>query len=253
MKLFPLAIALSAFGTAFGATINISTGSALWQVDDPNLGYVPATVLTAGEPNPAWATAPAGSSWVSFGAVQGVSCVVGQTPGNGCSSIIMNPNGDLWVYSLTIPAASLNSSIGVLNFIFGGDNRVNVFVGNNSEIETWNTGSETNGIAYEQLACSGLPPTNAGNTQASYNNCTGTVPFGASNLNGDGSLSIYAYAYNDPIPGCPICGNPSGFLLEGTLTTLGSNGNSPVPEPASFGLVSLAGLVGLAFRMKRRC
>jgi len=248
-------LGVAAVATTFGATINISTGTnnAAWQVFVPGSGFVAATSLTVAQQNGTWAPAPisispiSGSNWVSYGAVQGTSCVVGQTPGNGCANALINPNGDIWTYTLTISAASLGATSGNLNFIFGSDNRVSVFVGNNSVSQVWG-GNGPNGNGFNPLGCSGTPnPTSAGNTQAQYNNCTGTVAFGAGNLNGDGSLTITAYNYNDPIVGCPGCGNPTGFVLEGTLST----GAAATPEPATISMVVLAGLAGLALRRKR--
>ena len=250
--LLTFALGVATVATSFGATINISTGTgnAAWQVFIPGSGNVAAVSLTAAQSNPAsWAPAPAGSSWVSYGATQGTSCPTAATgPANGCASPLTNPNGDTWTYTLTISAANLGATTGSLNFIFGSDNRVNLFVGNNATAQIWNGGSNTNGTGYNPLGCSGTPsPTSAGNTQATYNNCVGTVSFGAANLNGDGSLTLTAYNFNDPIPGCPACGDPTGFVLEGTALT----GAAATPEPATFGLVALAGLAGLALRRKR--
>jgi hypothetical protein len=241
--------------TAFGATINISTGTnnASWQVF--NGAFVAATSLTVAQQNGTWAPAPisispiSGANWISYGSVEGTSCVVGQTPGNGCAHALINPSGDLWTYQLNISASALGATSGTANFIFGADNRVNVFLGNNSTAQAWNTGTPTNGNAFNPLGCSGTPnPTSAGSTQASYNNCVGTVAFGPANLNGDGSLSIVAFVTNDPIVGCPACGDPTGFVLEGTLSTI----PAVVPEPATIGLIGLAGLAGFAFRRKLR-
>jgi hypothetical protein len=90
-------------------------------------------------------------------------------------------------------------------------------------------------------------PTSAGNSQATYNNCVGTVSFGAANLNGDGSLTLSASVFNDPIPGCPTCGDPTCFIAEGSLLT----GSSVTPGPATFGFVILGGLAGWAYRKVR--
>jgi hypothetical protein len=243
-------------GATFGGVINISTGTnnAIWQVSGPGIAVpVTATSLTVAQQNGTWAPAPisispiSGANWVSYSSVQGTSCVVGQTPGNGCANTLANPNGDTWTYSLTISAASLGATSGTLNFIFGADNRVVLGVGNGGPSEAWNTGAPTNGNAFNPLGCSGTPPTSAGNTQAQYNNCVGTVSFSAGNLNGDGSVTLTALVANDPIVGCPTCGDPTGFVLEGTLST------TPVttPEPATFALVGLAGLAGIVLRRRR--
>jgi len=248
--LLTFTLGMAAVATSFGATIDISTGSAAWQVYLPSAGSVVA--VTSVSPNGTWAPAPSGSSWVSYGANESISCGVGQTPGNGCAHTLINPSGDTWAYQLTISAATLGDVAGTLNFIFGSDNRVNLFIGNTPSALVWNGGSNTNGTGFNPLGCSGTPPTSAGNTQAEYNNCTGTVSFGAGQLNGDGSLTLIAYNYNDPIVGvggvpCPACGDPTGFVLEGTALT----GAAATPEPATFGLVALAGLAGLALRRKR--
>ena len=184
----------SAFAAAaFGGVINISTGTnnANWQVSGPGVvGTVAATSLTVAQQNGTWAPGPisispiSGANWVSWGSIQGTSCVVGQTPGNGCANTLFNVNGDAWTYSLNITAAALGSTSGTLNFIFGADNRVSLLTGNNSVAEVWNGGSNVNGTGFNPLGCSGTPPTSAGNTQAQYNNCTGTVGFSAANLNG---------------------------------------------------------------------
>ena len=234
---------------SFASTIDISTGVAGWQVFVPGSGLVAATSLTAAQQNGTWASAPAGSAWVSWSAVQGASCVVGQTPGNGCANTLINPAGDIWTYTLTITAASLGSTSGNLNFIFGADNRVNLFVGNSASGLVWNGGSNTNGTGFNPLGCSGTPPTSAGNTQATYNNCTGTVGFNPADLNGDGSLTLTAFTFNDPIPGCAACGNPTGFILEGDILT---GASTSVPEPGSFGLMGAASLALFALRRIRR-
>jgi hypothetical protein len=257
MKVFlRFAIGVGLATSAFGAVINISTGTnnANWQVSGPGIAVpITATSLTVAQQNGTWAPAPisispiSGANWVSFGSAQGTSCVVGQAPGNGCANALNNPSGDLWVYTLTISSGALGGATsGTLNFIFGADNRVNLFVGNEPG-ENWNGGSNTNGTGYNPLGCSGNPPTSAGNTQANYNNCVGTVSFNASDLIA-GALTLTANVNNDPIPGCPTCGDPTGFVLEGTLAP---NAASAVPEPATFGLMALAGLAGLALRRRR--
>jgi len=243
--LLTFTLGMAAVATSFGATIDISTGSAAWGVFVPGGSLISATSVAG---NGAWAPAPAGSSWVSFGADQSTSCVIGQTPGTGCASTLINPAGDIWTYQLIISAASLGATSGTLNFIFGSDNRVNLFVGSAAGALVWDGGNSSNGTGFNPLGCSANPPTSAGNTQATYNLCTSTVAFGAGQLNGDGSLTLTAYNFNDPsIPACPACGNPTGFVLEGDILT----GAAATPEPATFGLVALAGLAGLALRRKR--
>ena len=244
-KSITLAATLASFAIASGGTIDVSTGTAPWLVFVPGSGLVPVVSVP---PNGAWAPAPAGSSWVSFGASESSSCVVGETPGNGCANLVRDPNGDVWVYSLTISGADLGATSGSVNFVFGSDNRTNLFVGANSIGQVWNGGNPSNGTAFNPLVCSALPTsTNAGNTQATYNNCPTTVPFGAGNLNADGSLTLTAYNFNDPIPNCPNCGNPSGFVLRGNILTAAAS----APEPATFGVVGLAGLGGLLLYRRR--
>ena len=250
--LFTVALGLASVATTFGAVINLSTGTnnAAWQVFVPGTGFVTATSLTVAQQNGSWAPAPisispiSGSNWVSYGSNQGTSCAVGQTPGNGCANAVINPNGDVWAYQLTISAATLGATSGNLNFIFGADNRVNLFVGNNSLAQVWG-GSAPTGTGFNPLGCSGTPVTSAGNTQAQYNTCTGVVTFSAGNLNGDGSLTLTAYAFNDP--STPGAGNPTGFVLEGTALT----GAALTPEPATFGMVAIAGLAVVALRRKQ--
>ena len=245
-RIFPIALAMVSVGTTFGATINLSTGVASWQVfAQGNGGFISAIAVG---PNGAWAPAPTGSSWVSYGALQSTSCTGVQVPGNGCANANINPAGDTLTYTLTVSAASLGATSGILNYIFGSDSRVNLFVGNNTPYQNWG-GTAPTGNGFNPLGCSGTPVTNAGNTQATYNNCLGTVTFNAANLNGDGSLTLTAYSYNDPIAcAAAACGNPTGFILEGFAVT-----GSVTPEPATFGLVGMASLVGLAVRrMKNR-
>jgi hypothetical protein len=83
-RLSGCALAMAAAVTASGASINIDTGTASWQVFIPAIGNVAAVSVS---PNGTWAPAPTGSSWVSFDSVASTSCVVGQTPG-----------GDAWRY-----------------------------------------------------------------------------------------------------------------------------------------------------------
>jgi hypothetical protein len=200
------------FGYAQAATINISTGIAGWGVarDQPSPTYVAATALSQVQANSLWAGAPAGSAWVSSSVTQGTSCVVGQTPGNGCATALVNINGDLWDYRLTISAAELGSTSGFVYFVFGADNRVDVYVGLGTTPQTWNSSSP--------LGCAASPaPTSAGSSQAIYNTCASEVLFNASNLNADGSLTILAQVHNDPIPSCSTCGDPTGFVLRGDV------------------------------------
>lgn len=247
-RIFPIALAMVSVGTIFGATINLNTGVASWQVfAQGNGGIISAIVVS---PNGAWAPAPLGSSWVSYGAQQSTSCTGNQVPGSGCASANFNSGGDILTYTLTISAAALGATSGSLNYVFGSDSRVNLFVGNNSSNQNWG-GTAPTGNGFNPLGCSGTPVTSAGNTQTTYNNCLGIVTFSAANLNQDGSLTLTAYSFNDPIVGCAAaaCGNPTGFILEGTVVT----GAAPTPEPATFGLVGMASLVGLAVRrMKNR-
>ena len=252
MKVFSaLALGLAIATTASAALINISTGTnnAAWTVFVPGSGFVVATSLTVAQQNGTWAPAPisispiSGANWISYSSIQGTSCTVGQTPGNGCANANIIGSGDIWTYALTISAATLQATSGNLNFIFGADNRVNLFVGNNSLSQIWGGGAPT-GTGFNPLGCSGTPVTNAGNTQAQYNNCNGIVSFNAGNLNGDGSLTVTAYVFNDP--GVTGAGNPTGFVLEGTLNT------NATPEPATFGLVGVACLAGLATLRRKR-
>ena len=244
--LFSVALGLATVATTFGGLININTGVANWQYySTATSSFVNAVVVVP--TNGTWAPAPTSSSWVSFGAIEGTSCAVGQTPGNGCAHTLVNPLGDVLTYQLVISAASLGATSGTVNFVFGSDNRVTMFVGTGPPSYIWNGGSSSNGTGFNPLGCSANPPTSAGSSQATYNNCTTTVSFNASTLNADGSLTLTAYNYNDPIPGCPACGDPTGWILAGTVST----GAAATPEPATFGLVALAGLAGLALRRKR--
>ena len=103
-----LAIGLATAAISFANVVDISTGVASWQVSGPGVsGTVAATTLTTAQTNGSWAPAPAGSNWISWGSVQGTSCVVGQTPGNGCANALFNSSGDIWTYSLTINSAQL--------------------------------------------------------------------------------------------------------------------------------------------------
>jgi hypothetical protein len=238
-----LAIGLATATISFANVVDISTGTASWQVAGPGVsGFVAATTLNTGETNGDWATAPTGSSWISWGSVQGTSCVVGQTPGNGCANTVFNTtNGDVWEYLLTISSADLGgATAGSVNFIFGADDSVNLFVGNEPG-QDWSSPGP--------LGCSGTPPTSAGGSQATYNNCVGTVNFNASDLTGAGALTLQGYVTNAPINFCPACGDPTGFVLEGDITTAGST--SPVPEPAALPLIGVAGFAMLWIRRRR--
>lgn len=242
-----LAIGLFTAGFTPAATIDISTGVAAWQVSGPGLTGT-AIALAAGQQNGTWAPAPAGSSWLSWGAAQGTSCVIGQIPGNGCASTLFNAGGDNWIYSLTVSAASLGATSGNLNFLFGGDDAVDLLIGNAVAIEQqWNQGAGLG--AFAQLACSANGgPTNAGNSQATYNTCTTELSFNASELNGDGSLTFTAAVFNAPVTNCTTCGDPTGFVLEGDILT---GAAASTPEPGTFGLIGAAGLA--LFAMRRAC
>lgn len=235
-----LCVGVALCATARGGAIDISTGVALWQLTGGT-----ATTLTVGQQNGTWAPAPAGSAWISSSSSEGTSCVVGQTPGNGCATALTNPAGDLYVFTLTVSAASLGTTSGSLNYIFGADSDVSLAIGLGGSPQLWNSGSP--GAAFNPLGCSGTPPTSAGNTQGTYNTCTGTVNFNAANLNGDGSLTLSASVTNAPIVGCPACGDPMGFVLEGDILTGGTLPPS-VPEPATFGLMAVAGAALIARR-----
>jgi hypothetical protein len=236
-----LALGLMTGALSFGAAITISTGTANWDVSGPGVsGLVAATTLTTGENNGAWAPAPTGSSWLSWGAVEGTSCVVGQTPGNGCADTNFNAtSGDTWTYILTVSAAVLGATSGTANFVFGADNSVSLFLGNEAP--------QTAG--FNPLGCSNTGgATSAGDTQGSYSACTTTISFNAADLNGDGSLTLEGIVSNAPIGGCPACGNPTGFVLEGDILT---GSTSVVPEPGTFGLMGVAGLALLGIRRRR--
>ncbi len=135
--------------TAFGGIINIATGTnnANWLVSGPGIAVpVTATSLTVAQQNGTWAPAPisispiSGANWVSFGSIQGTSCVVGQTPGNGCANTLVNAGSDNWTYALNVSAATLGVTSGDLNFIFGADDQVILAVGNGGPSQSWNPG-----------------------------------------------------------------------------------------------------------------
>jgi hypothetical protein len=218
-------LSVSAIATAFGSTINLSTGVASWQVFVPASGFVNATNVS---PNGTWASAPVGSSWISYGATQSTSCVVGQTPGNGCANTLVNPSGDIWTYTLTLSAATLGATSGTLSFVMGADNRVNLFAGNNS-LAMNRGGNGPNGNGYSPLS---------GTLTGSWN---------ASNLNGDGSLTLTAFVFNDPISGCPACGDPTGFVLSGSATS-----GSAAPEPTTLSMLGIIGVGGWTLRRRLR-
>lgn len=250
-----ITLGLAAAAGAFGAVIDIGTGigNAPWQVFDPSLGFVPATSLSTAQQNGAWAPPPTGSDWVSLGSNQGTSCSVGQTPGNGCASTLLNPAGDTWQYVLNISAAQLGATSGTVNFVFGADDSVSLFVGGGpgatSDIgQIWNQGPGLG--AYTDLGCSADgSPTNAGHTQGSYAACTSTLAFDATMLSVDGSLAINAYVFNAPISGCPACGDPTGFVLSGAITT---GAGAAAPEPATFVLLAISGLAGMVAYRRRK-
>jgi hypothetical protein len=91
-----------------------------------------------------------------------------------------------------------------------------------------------------------LPPPGAGSSQGTYNNCVSTVNFNASDLTGAGALTLTGYVTNAAINGCPACGDPTGFVLEGDITTT----SSAVPEPAALPLIGVAGVALLWIRRK---
>jgi hypothetical protein len=100
---------------------------------------------------------------------------------------------------------------------------------------------------FNPLGCSNSSgPTSAGNTQTSYALCDTSVTFGPANLNADGSLTLMAQSFNNPILGCPGCGDPTGFVLEGDIVT----STVATPEPSSVALMLLG--VGLVFVMRKR-
>jgi hypothetical protein len=235
-----LATGLATAAISFANVVDISTGVASWQVSGPGVsGIVAATTLSTAQTNGSWAPAPAGSSWISWSPVQGTSCVVGQTPGNGCADTLFNPGGDIWTYSLAISSAELaGATAGSLNFIFGADDAVSLFVGNEAA-EVWGSSNP--------LGCSGTPPSSAGGSQATYNNCVGTVHFNASDLSAAGALILTGYVNNAAINGCSQCGDPTGFVLEGDVITT----SSAVPEPGMLGLLCVVGVAFLGIRRRR--
>ncbi len=87
--------------------------------------------------NGTWAPPPSVSgfeSWVSFMPIQSTSCVVGQTPGNGCANPLVNAGSDNWTYALNVSAATLGVTSGDLNFIFGADDQPLLAVGNGGPV-----------------------------------------------------------------------------------------------------------------------
>jgi hypothetical protein len=56
-------------------------------------------------------------------------------------------------------------------------------------------------------------------SQATYDNCVRTVHSNASDLTGAGALMLTGFVTNAAINGCPACGDPTGFVLEGDITT----------------------------------
>lgn len=240
MKL-TFAVGFIAGSFCFGNGYDISTYNGFWQVSGPGVtGSVASTSLDLAGTNGAWA--PTGPSlWRSWGAQQGTSCVIGQTPGDGCANPLFNPSGDIWTYTLTLSASDLEGATsGTLNFVFGGDTFVTLAIGN-EPVETWNQGGTLGGFG--DLGCSGNPPASAGNSPASYQSCVNTVSFASDDLIG-GALTLTATVTNSPIPGCPACGDPTGFVLQGELITQS-------PEPGTFVLVCAAGFALLSIRRCR--
>jgi PEP-CTERM motif len=240
----PLALGLAVAASTFGANINITSGApgVTWTVTGPNgSGVNGANAVVVSATNSTWAAAPTGSNWISWGAVQGTSCVVGQTPGTGCANTLFNAAGDTWIYTLTISAATLGSTFGTANIVFGGDDKVNLFVGVNQQIQATST------PGYNPIYCAAPGgATSAGNTNP-YS-CGASIAFTAANLNGDGSLTISLFDTNIPISGCPGCGDPTGVVISGVV----NSGVALTPEPATLGLVTLAGIAGLALRRRKR-
>jgi hypothetical protein len=167
---------------------------------------------------------------------------------------------------LTISAAELGATSGTINFVFGSDDYLTLFVGNGPPTGTspsslgnyWNQTSAVPAGGFGQLGCSNASgaASNAGSSQTTYNTCltptaSNTIAFNAGNfLNADGSLTLNAYVTNAAISGCPACGNPTGFVVDGFITT--GAVTPTVPEPATFSMLAIAGLAGLAYRRKRR-
>jgi len=218
--LFSIAAGLALAATTFAATISTGTpGGAAWTVYNPATGtFVHHQML----PRRTGLGQGTGSLSVgSYGAIEGTSCVVGQTPGNGCAHTFDQPQRDIWTYQLVISAATCRDLGNVEPSSSGSDNRVSMFVATTRRILIWRLWANGNG--FNPL-------------------CNGTATYAPANLNGDGSLTITAYDYNDPmVPACPGCGNPSGFIVSAP---------SPLAPrtrgTATFGLVALAGVAGLA-------
>jgi hypothetical protein len=240
-------VSLLAASAVFGVTIDISTGigNANWQVSGPGVaGTVAATSLSTIDS--LWALAPIGTSWVSWGAVQGTPCSPATNLGSSCASALFNSAGDVWTYSLNVSAAQLGATSGELHFVFGADDFLTLTVGNETP-ETWGSSSTAGD---NPLGCVGTPPASAGNTQASYAGCTNVIFFSAANLNIDGSLTLIAAVTNAPVPGCSGCSDPTGFVLDGDIVT-GPGVIPSVPEPGTFGLIGAVGAV-LLFQCRRR-
>ena len=227
-KLISLALGVAVAAISFGAPITLNTGSAAWQVATTGVGLGPVTPLNAAQANPGnWVAAPGGASWISAtylavnpssnALLQGTPCGVAGTAGTNCAYNLFTAGGDTYHYNLVIPnsvlLANTASGGGAATFQFTGDDYASVFVGNQL------------GVTY------------AGGPGALSS--VKTINYTVADLNVNGDLVIDAYAYNNPAAGN---GNPTGFLLAGNI--------SGVPEPATFGLIALAGLAGIAARRK---
>ena len=232
MKKFALfaVAALATSAISFGALI-LDTGLASpgWQVATTGVGLGTATILTPAQSvgNPAWIAAPNSSKWItgtylavnpgSNAALQGTPCsAVGGNPGVNCAYGTFTAN-DSYNYVLQISAASLAaqsaSAGGTVSVQFTGDDRATLYVGNRLGV---------------------MNAAGPGTLSAVTN-----ITFTAADLNA-GALTIYAIVNNNSANFNG--GNTTGFVLTGNLTG--------APEPATFGLLAVAGLAGIAARRK---